>query len=49
MNLTRDLIFLVLYLIGVFSILLGYSLSFIGENRRRILPCSFTAVRGHLR
>lgn len=42
MNLTRDLIFLVLYL-------LGYSLSFIGENRRRILPCSFTAVRGHLR
>lgn len=42
MNLTRDLIFLVLYLIGVFSIV-------IGENRRRILPCSFTAVRGHLR
>lgn len=42
MNLTRDLIFLVLYLIG-------YSPSFIGENRKRILPCSFTAVHGRLR
>lgn len=42
MNLTRDLIFW-------FSILLGYSPSFIGENRKRILPCSFTAVHGRLR
>lgn len=42
MNLTRDLIFLVLYLIGVFSIVYW-------RKQKKILPCSFTAVRGHLR